>query len=408
MPNADFDTAVAKAARLLSRSDHPVIGGNIADAAAAIAAFRLAKAIGGVVDHVAAEASLHDQALLADTGSMLVSPGEARQRADTFLLIGDEPLKAWPDLPDFLFGEGPRHFFDETPKRRIVALSSRTVGRRHGGTEVVWRKTDAGDIPVLLGALRARIVGHPVAQAVDRAETDRLAETLKAAQFGVALWSAGELDALTLEMLTGLIKDLNAETRWSGLSIVEDTGAVCATMVASWMNGFPLRTGFGRVYPEHDAWRFEARRLVESGEADALVATKIDRVSRSVADFATLVCRANTKGWALVVLDIGLDLTTPMGKFTANVLCAAAELERDMISQRTRDGLAAAKAKGVKIGSPRVLPDDVAERITELRQGGATLTAIADRLNGEGVPTARGGDRWWPSSVRAVLHRQPG
>ncbi len=41
----------------------------------------------------------------------------------------------------------------------------------------------------------------------------------------------------------------------------------------------------------------EAVRLVESGEADALVATKIDRVSRSVADFATLVCRANTRGW---------------------------------------------------------------------------------------------------------------
>ncbi|MGY1719291.1 recombinase family protein [Blastococcus sp. SYSU DS0552] len=151
-----------------------------------------------------------------------------------------------------------------------------------------------------------------------------------------------------------------------------------------------------------------AVKLVESGEADALVATKIDRVSRSVADFAALVCRANTKGWALVVLDIGLDLTTPMGKFTANVLCAAAELERDMISQRTRDGLAAARAKGVRIGGPRVLPDDVADRITELRQGGATLTAIADRLNGEGVPTAKGGDRWWPSSVRAILNRQPG
>src|SRR5688500_19415126 len=109
MPNADFDTAVAKAARLLSRSDHPVIGGNIADVAAALAAFRLAKAIGGVVDHVAAEARLGDWALLADTGSMLVSPGEARQRADTFLLIGDGPLKAWPDLPDFCFAQGPTH-----------------------------------------------------------------------------------------------------------------------------------------------------------------------------------------------------------------------------------------------------------------------------------------------------------
>lgn len=148
-------------------------------------------------------------------------------------------------------------------------------------------------------------------------------------------------------------------------------------------------------------------KLIESGEADALVATKIDRVSRSVADFAALVCRANTRGWALVVLDIGLDLTTPMGKFTANVLCAAAELERDMISVRTKDGLAAARAKGVKLGGPRSLSEDVAQRITELRQSGATLTAIADRLNEEEVPTARGGARWYPATVRAVLNRQP-
>lgn len=126
-----------------------------------------------------------------------------------------------------------------------------------------------------------------------------------------------------------------------------------------------------------------------------------------MADFATLVCRANTKGWALVVLDIGLDITTPMGKFIANVLYAAAELERDLISERTRDGLAAARAKGVKLGGPRSLPDDVAQRITELRQDGATLTGIADRLNSEGVPTARGGARWYPATVRAVLHRQP-
>ncbi len=38
---------------------------------------------------------------------------------------------------------------------------------------------------------------------------------------------------------------------------------------SGWMTGFPMRTGFGRGYPEHDTWRFEANRLVESGEADA-------------------------------------------------------------------------------------------------------------------------------------------
>ncbi|WP_347059649.1 hypothetical protein ABC795_04155 [Blastococcus sp. HT6-30] len=50
----------------------------------------------------------------------------------------------------------------------------------------------------------------------------------------------------------------------------------------------------------------------------------------------------------------------------------------------------------------------MAERINELCQGGATQTAIADQLNAERVPTTRVGDRWWPSSVRAVLHGQTG
>lgn len=151
----------------------------------------------------------------------------------------------------------------------------------------------------------------------------------------------------------------------------------------------------------------QAVALAESGHVDGIVATKIDRVSRSVADFANLVCRAKDKRWNLVVLDIGLDLSSPTGEFVATIMCAAAQLERRMIGQRTKDGLAAAKAKGVKLGGPRSLPDDVAQRINDLRQDGATLTAIADRLNLERVPTAKGGDRWWPSSVRAVLNRQP-
>ncbi|MFC5066197.1 recombinase family protein [Actinomycetospora atypica] len=149
----------------------------------------------------------------------------------------------------------------------------------------------------------------------------------------------------------------------------------------------------------------EAIELVESGEVDGIVATKIDRVSRSVRDFADLVCRAQANGWALVVLDVGLDLSTPMGKFVAHVLCAAAELERDMIGKRTKDGLAAAKAKGVRLGRPVSLPDDVARRVTTMRESGMTLAAIAQQLNDGGVPTARGGARWHPATIRAVLSR---
>jgi DNA invertase Pin-like site-specific DNA recombinase len=149
----------------------------------------------------------------------------------------------------------------------------------------------------------------------------------------------------------------------------------------------------------------EAVRLAETGEVDAVVASKIDRVSRSVADFANLVDRARSSGWILVVLDVGLDLSTPTGEFVAHILSAAAQLERRMIGQRTKDGLSAARAKGVRLGRPRSLSDDVADRIAGLRAGGATFAAIAEQLNAEQVPTARGGQRWHPATVRAVLNR---
>ena len=97
---------------------------------------------------------------------------------------------------------------------------------------------------------------------------------------------------------------------------------------------------------------------VESGIADGIICAKLDRLSRSVLDFATLVCRAQADGWNLVVLDLGLDLNTPQGRFTAHVLCAAAQLERELISTRTRDALAAAKRRGVRVGAPvRLSPE---------------------------------------------------
>jgi formylmethanofuran dehydrogenase subunit B len=131
--------------------------------------------------------------------------------------------------------------------------------------------SDDDSLPDLLGALRARVGGRPVATRADRAAIDRMVERLKTARFGVAVWSPDELDTLAIEMLMGLVKDLNTETRWSAVSVGGDIAAAGATIACGWTTGYPLRVGFGRGFPEYDPWRFEARRLVESGEADAAV-----------------------------------------------------------------------------------------------------------------------------------------
>lgn len=86
----------------------------------------------------------------------------------------------------------------------------------------------------------------------------------------------------------------------------------------------------------------------------------------------------------------------------AQVLAVFAELERRLIGERTKAALAIRRSHGVRLGRPRTLPDEVARRIVDARGGGATWTSIASELNDECVPTAQGGQRWYPGTVRAV------
>jgi DNA invertase Pin-like site-specific DNA recombinase len=142
---------------------------------------------------------------------------------------------------------------------------------------------------------------------------------------------------------------------------------------------------------------------LDHGEADALMAIRLDRVSRSVVDFAGLLARAKRRSWRLVLLSPNLDTEDAAGKFTAHVLAAAAEYERDLIGARTREGMAQRRAEGVHVGRPRELSDAIVARIVSQRAAGATLRVIAEGLTEDRVPTARGRSVWAVSAVQGVL-----
>jgi DNA invertase Pin-like site-specific DNA recombinase len=142
---------------------------------------------------------------------------------------------------------------------------------------------------------------------------------------------------------------------------------------------------------------------LDAGKVDAIVVAKLDRLSRSLIDFANLMERARRRGWAVVALDLGVDTTTAAGELVANVMASVAQWERRTIGDRTRVAMAEKAAAGVRIGRPRVLPDDVVARILTERAAGRRLVAIADGLTADGVPTARGGSTWRASTVESVL-----
>lgn len=140
--------------------------------------------------------------------------------------------------------------------------------------------------------------------------------------------------------------------------------------------------------------------LLRLGLADALVVTKMDRLARSVANAADVIAAAQAQGWDLIVLDLGMDLSTPSGKAMAQMLSVFAELEREMISTRTKEGLAAARAKGKRIGRPSSIPTDLRRRIVAEREAGASFASIAAQLTTDGILTPTGRPTWDESVVR--------
>ncbi len=145
-----------------------------------------------------------------------------------------------------------------------------------------------------------------------------------------------------------------------------------------------------------------AVRELSEGRAAVLVVAKLDRLSRSLVDFAGLMAQSRKEGWSIDALDIGIDTSTINGELIANIIMALAQWERRIIGQRTALALGQVKQRGVKLGRPTVVAREAVAIIRAMRSSGSSYRTIAATLNTEGVPTAQGGKEWYASTVRAI------
>ncbi|AMU74383.1 recombinase RecB [Mycobacteroides abscessus] len=146
----------------------------------------------------------------------------------------------------------------------------------------------------------------------------------------------------------------------------------------------------------------EVLQLLASGQGDGLVVAKLDRLSRSIVNASNIIESAQAQGWSLVILDLGVDLTTAAGRMMAMNLVNFAQYERELISERTKSALAAKKRRGEHIGRPRVASPSVVRRIVQQRDAGKTYDAIASELAADNVLSPLGKPTWQPSTVRRI------
>jgi DNA invertase Pin-like site-specific DNA recombinase len=149
----------------------------------------------------------------------------------------------------------------------------------------------------------------------------------------------------------------------------------------------------------------ESRRVLASADLQALLARKRDRPARLLAELASLLASAQGQGWALRTLECTPEPRTQAGEAGVSVLAGFAPCERGLHSQRIRQQLALKRAQGVRLGRPPTMSPYALERIRRERKAGKSLAAIAEGLNADRIPTAQGGRRWYPATVRYVLKR---
>jgi formylmethanofuran dehydrogenase subunit B len=299
--------AITEAARLLSASRFPLIAGLGADIAGARAAIALATRIGAVIDHMHADAVLRSLDVMRSAYLMTTTLVEARLRADCLLLVGSgighsDGLRA-------LLGAdaGTR----TTTRNTTWLCPDRDAREIAKGVPINIVGRNPADLPIVLAMLRARIAGRRVGKGpVAPKAIDSVVEQLKAARFGVAIWSVEHLDPLATEMLQGIVVDLNATTRFTTLPIEPPDNAAGVLQACGWMTGYPMRTSFARRDPQHDPWMFDTARLVASGGVDCVLwisgyGSPVPEWANAVPTIALFDAQSQPRSAARVAIQVG-------------------------------------------------------------------------------------------------------
>lgn len=158
---------------------------------------------------------------------------------------------------------------------------------------------------------------------------------------------------------------------------------------------------------------------IAENEIDVVVSVKLDRLFRDAADCLNTSKEWDNKGIALHLLDLGgstLDTSTAMGRMFLTISASFAEMEKNLIQERTKNALQYKKTNKEVYGQTptgydrkgdKLVKNDkeleLVKYIKKLRNAGNSLRKIADKLNDAGYKTKQGGQKWYASTVSYIL-----
>lgn len=280
--DATLPQAVAAAAALLAKSRQPILGGLGTEVNGMRAVMTLAEKTGAVVDHALSEGAYRNFRVLQSGGWVMSTLTEARNRADLFVVVGSDLNKLHPRFFERVVNTERSMFSDAPPKRTVVFLgegldTSGVSGSRIG--EVITIPAQLERIGEIISAMRAMSKGVSVAGetigGLPRATVEDLLERCKNATYGIMVWAPPSLAFpnadLTVQAIAEYVKEINQHSRFAGLSLGGNEGAISASAVCAWQSGFPLRVSFASGKPDYDTERYDMNRMLAAKESDLLL-----------------------------------------------------------------------------------------------------------------------------------------
>jgi formylmethanofuran dehydrogenase subunit B len=304
---ATLEAAIAAAAERIRAAKLPLYGGMGTDVDGARAVLSLADRTCGVIDHALSEGQYRNIKVVQTAGWIMSTLTETRNRADVIVIVGSDVPKLHGRFFDRIVCP-PKSMFDSGNQKRTVIFigedldTSAATGPRVG--EVITLSCPNSRLPELLGVISARARGFEL-KATRTAEPkrgllssllpqswissppseeivglklsaiDAVVEKIKAASYGVMVWSPAGLSFpqadLAVHLICEIVKELNVTTRAAGLSLGGNDGAASAASVATWQTGYPLRVSYANGTPEFDSYRYSIGRMLAENEGDLLV-----------------------------------------------------------------------------------------------------------------------------------------
>jgi formylmethanofuran dehydrogenase subunit B len=280
--DATLDAAVNHIVNLLRTSKQTVMGGMATDLNGARSAMALADKSRATIDNMDSAAGFRNTLVLQDTGWMLTTLTEVRNRVDLLLVVGSDVEVEYPRFFERMVWNDESMFDQDIESRQVVYLGKAPSG--DASTSPKGKKAqvlicDNADLPEVVSILRALVNGKGIqAETVGGiaiSDLAVLAQQLKQAKYSVVTWAAGDLDfdhaEATVQTVCEMVKELNEDTRSSGLPLGGKDGGITVNQVSAWQSGFPMRTNFNQGYPDYDPYLCDTNRMLAEDEVDTLV-----------------------------------------------------------------------------------------------------------------------------------------